>query len=93
MDSDDKEEDFPTAPLDDFVWSKEPIKERDLCIHMAPRKPEISYPSQIHIQLQEPVYESATLEEPLESIIRDMPNLINIPKDMLFQNYLYAPWM
>ena len=26
-------------------------------------------------------------------MISDMPNLFNIPKEVLFQNYLYAPWM
>ena len=44
---DDVEEDFPTAPLDDSVWSEEPILNRDLCICMALRKSETSYPSQI----------------------------------------------
>ena len=33
----DEEEDehFPTAPLDDSVWSEEPIPERELCIQIA----------------------------------------------------------
>ena len=26
-------ENFPTAPLDDEVWSKDPIPDRQLCIH------------------------------------------------------------
>ena len=29
--------------------------------------------------MQEPLYESATQEEPIDSMISDMPNLINIP--------------
>ena len=40
MEYDDKDEDeeyFSTAPLDDDVWSEQPIPERDLCIHMALR--------------------------------------------------------
>ena len=83
-DDDKEEEDFHTAPLDDSVLSEEPIPERDLCIHMALRKPEASNPSLIPTQLQEPAYESATLEEPMDSMISDMPDLINIPKEMIF---------
>ena len=42
----DKEEEyFPTAPLDDEVWLKEPIPERDLHIRMATRRPETNYTS------------------------------------------------
>ena len=92
-DDDKEEEDFPTALLDDLVWSKECIPERELCIHMALRKPETSHPSQIPSQLQEPVYESATLEEPMDSMISDMPDFINVPKQVLFWNYLCTPWM
>ena len=73
--------------------SEEPILERDLFIHMALRRPEDSYPSQVPTQLQEHVYESVTLKEPMGSMFSDMPNLINVPKEMLFQNYLYTPWM
>ena len=29
----DKEECFPTAPLDDDVWMEEPVPDRHLCIH------------------------------------------------------------
>ena len=95
MDPDENEEekDFPTAPQDKLVWSEEPIPERDLCIHMAPRWPEANYPSQMPTQLQEPVYESATLKESKDSLFSDMPNLINVPKEVFFQNYLYTPWM
>ena len=38
----EEEEYFPTAPLDDEVWSKDPIPERDLCIHVAPEKSAVS---------------------------------------------------
>ena len=41
MECDDEDEDevyFPTSPLDDEVWSKEPIPDRDLCTHMASGK-------------------------------------------------------
>ena len=44
-DEDKEEEYFPTAPLDEEVWLKEQIPERDLCIHMAPRRPETNYTS------------------------------------------------
>ena len=33
------EENFPTAPFDDLVWSKDPIPDRHLCIHKTPHKP------------------------------------------------------
>ena len=69
----DEEEDFPAVTMDDLVWSEETILERDLCIYMAPRKPRGSYPSQIPTQLQEPVCESATLEELMDSMFSDMP--------------------
>ena len=92
-DEEEEEDDFPTTPLDNSVWSEEPMPERDLCIHMAPRKPETSYPSQIPIKPQEPIYESATLEEPMDSMISDIPNLTDIPKEVFFQNYLYILWM
>ena len=40
------EENFPTAPLDDEVWSEDPILDRQLCIHETPHKPnhQCSYP-------------------------------------------------
>ena len=88
-----EEEDFPIALLDNSVWTEEMILERDLCIYMSLRKPETSYPSQIPTQLQEPVYKSATLEGPMDSMISDMPNLIDVPKEVLFQNYLDTPWV
>ena len=38
MDSNDEEEDFPTADLDDPLWSEEPIpsSRKQLCIHQIP---------------------------------------------------------
>ena len=46
MECDDEEKEyFPTASLDDEVWLEEPLQERDICIHMAPRKPETNYTS------------------------------------------------
>ena len=40
------EENFPTAPLDDLVWSEDPIPDRHLCIHETPHEPnhQCSYP-------------------------------------------------
>ena len=55
-DDDKEEKDFQTELLDDSVWSEEPIPERDLYIHMALRKPEAGYSSQILTLLQEPIY-------------------------------------
>ena len=33
------EEDFPTVPSKDNIWSKEPIPDRCLCIHETPNEP------------------------------------------------------
>ena len=90
---DEEEEYFPTAPLNDLIWSEEPKQERDLCIYMAPRRPEASYPSQIPTKPQESAYKSPTLEELMDSMFSDMPDIIYIPEEVLFQNYLYAPWI
>ena len=40
------EENFPTAPLNDKVWSEDLIPERQLCIHETPQEPnhQCSYP-------------------------------------------------
>ena len=42
-DEDEEVEYIPTPPLGDEVWLEEPIPERELCIHMAPRRPETRY--------------------------------------------------
>ena len=94
MDSDnDTEENFPTASLDDPVWCKIPIPDRDLCIHMAVGKSETSYPSQISTPSQEPINKSITQEEPMDSTESDIPDLIDILEDALFQHYLLLPWI
>ena len=38
-DTPSSEENFPTAPLDDEVWSEDPIPDRQLCIHETPHEP------------------------------------------------------
>ena len=86
---DDEKEDFPQAHLNDSLWSEKPILNRDWCICMSPRTSETTYPSQIPTQPQEPIHESATIEEPMDSMIRDMPSLIDVPREVLSQNYLY----
>ena len=56
MDSNDKEEDFPTVELDDPVWYEEPIPDRQqLCIHLIPHNtPRSSTPSPQAIQEEHP---------------------------------------
>ena len=60
---------------------------------MALRRPKASYPPQMPTQSQEPVYRYASLKELMDSIFINMPNLTDAPKEVLFQNYLYAPLM
>ena len=45
-DTTSSEENFPTAPFDDEVWSVDPIPDRHLCIHKTPQGPshQCSYP-------------------------------------------------
>ena len=93
VDHDDEEEEeeyFPTAPLDDLVWSEEPVLERALYIHMAPKRPEASYSSQIPTQPQELVYEPVFPEELMEGMFSDMINIIDIPQQVLFESFLYC---
>ena len=87
------EKSFHTAPLDDLLWSKEPIPERYLWIHMAPDKPETSYPSQISMALQEPINEPVTWAELMDSMDSDIPNLIDVPEEVIFQDNILQPWM
>ena len=42
-DEDEEEKYFLTAPLDDKVWSEEPIPEKDLCIPTPMKKSEAGY--------------------------------------------------
>ena len=57
---DTEEEYFPTAPLDEEVWLKEPIPERDLCIHMIPRRQDTNHTSWACAYPQEYIPEQAT---------------------------------
>ena len=85
---DDVEENFPTTAIDYPVWSEEPAPERDLYIHMVVNKLE---PSHIPTPLQEPIDEPINQEEPMESMDSDIPDLINVPKEVLFQEYILPP--
>ena len=52
---------------------------------------ETSYPSQIPTPLQEPISKLVTQEEPMDSTDSDIPNLIDITKEVLFHDYLLLP--
>ena len=41
------EENFPTAPLDDEVWSEDQIPDRPLCIYESPHKSTCSVPNHV----------------------------------------------
>ena len=87
------EENFCTVPLDDQEWSEEPIPVRELCIQMALDKSETSHSSQIPTPLQETFSKPIPQEEPMDNTDSDMPNLINVPEEVLFQDYLSPPWI
>ena len=52
-----------------------------------------SYLSQIPTPSQESVNDSVTQAEPMHSTDSDMLDFINIPEEVLFQDYLFPPWM
>ena len=58
---------------------------------MAPDKSETSHSSQIPTQSQDLINEP--VEEPMDSTDSDIPNLIDIPKEVLFHDYLLPPWI
>ena len=90
---DEKEECFPTALLDDEVWSEVPIPERLLCIHMAPGKSEASYTPQTTAYPQEPLPKAVTWEEALDNLLSNMPDIIANPAEALVQEYFLRSWV
>ena len=64
-----------------------PILDRELCIHMAPDKSETSYSSQLPTQLWELINEPIAWEKTIDDTDSDMPDLINVPEEVLFQDY------
>ena len=60
---------------------------------MAPDKSETSYPSHIPTPSQESINDSITNAESMDSMDSDMLNLIDVPEEVLFQNYLLPSWM
>ena len=59
--TEEEEEDFPTAPLDDDIWLEDPVPDRHLCIHEQ---------SQPHYQCSYPCPYSLDL---LHSTLEDTP--------------------
>ena len=51
-----QEIDFPTAALHDLVQFKEPIPDRQMCIHTAPDNSATGYSFQLPNPLQELIY-------------------------------------
>ena len=79
MDS-NEEEDFPTAELDDPIWSEEPITNRQqLCIHQILHyTPRTATPASQTIQEE-------VLPEPEQmdiEILGDLPDVIHVPKEL-----------
>ena len=81
MDSENEEEDFPTAELDDPVWSEEPVPNRwqQLCIHQIP----YHTPRPVTQPLQ-PIQEDVFPEpEQIDiNILDDLLDIINVPKEL-----------
>ena len=79
--NDEEEEYFPTATMDDSVWSKVPKPERDLCIHMAQRCQKLATPPMTTTYPQEPIPEAVTSsEEALRYLLSNMPDIIDNPQ-------------
>ena len=43
--------------------------------------------------LQEPIYKLVIQEEPIDSMISDMLNLIDVPNEVLFPDYVLESWV
>ena len=89
---DDVEEDLPTAPLmtqyglRNLYWT-----ETYAFIWVWENQWQVTF-SNTH-PTQEPIYESIIQDEPMDSMESGISNLINIPKEVFFQNYLYPSWI
>ena len=79
----DNEEYLPTADLVDPVWSKEPepVRQEYLCIHQTPRP---ATPPQQPDQVEMP----PELEHMDIDFLEDIPDLINVPKELLLDALL-----
>ena len=81
MDSNDEEDNFPTAELDDPVWSEEPVSSshQQLCIHQiwchTSRPATLPYNS----FKKYPQSQNKWILE----IPDDQPDIINVPKELL----------
>ena len=60
---------------------------------MDPDISEMSYPSQILNPSQEPINETISQDELMDSMDSDKPNLTDVPKEVLFQDYLLSHWI
>ena len=92
-DNDEKDKYFPTTPLDDMVWSEEPIPERDLCINMDPGNSQASYPSRQMSIHRDPFTRQPPKLNWMDSMFSDMPNIIDITEEVPIQEYLLESWV
>ena len=78
MDSKKEEDDFPTADFDDPVWSEEPIpnSQQHMCIHQIP-KPATPSPQPDQVEVPQ------ELEQMDIDIPENLPDIINVPKELL----------
>ena len=79
MDSDDEEEHFPMAELDDPAWPEEAIPDRQqLCIYQKPpHTPRSAIPS------PQPIQEAYTEPDPMDiEILDDLPDVIDVLNEL-----------
>ena len=93
-------EHFPTAPLDDEVWSEDPIPDRQLCIHERPHEPnhQCSYPcpystTTFRMDLPQSTPQGATVLNyelmDFSDISSDLPDIMMTTSDDDIPNLVY----
>ena len=91
MDSDnDEEDDFPTAELNDPVWSEEPTPNRQwLCIHLIPHQSITGHTPRPATPPLQPIQEEVLPKaKPTDvSMPDDLPYVINVPKEELYSDF------
>ena len=89
------EEDFPTAELDDSVWSEEPVPNRQwLCIHLIPHSSITGHTPRPAVQPPQPIQKKVPPQAELMdvSIPDDLLNVIDVPEEELYSDCVSWVW-